>query len=87
MRYSVIWSAAAEHELAVLWLNSSDRERLARAADQLDQELRRDALHAGESREEDFRIAIAPPIAIQFRVNEDLRMAAVVHVWQISASR
>jgi hypothetical protein len=50
MKYSVIWRPVAEQRLAELWLDASDRNDVAAAADKLDANLRRDPLAIGESR-------------------------------------
>ena len=40
MNYTVIWTPAAEAELAAAWVAASDREAVTTAAYQLEQELR-----------------------------------------------
>ncbi len=39
MRFTVTWHPSAEQELAEIWLEASDRERVAQAANTIDQVL------------------------------------------------
>jgi hypothetical protein len=62
--WTVVWLPDAENELAELWINSSDRDRLTAAADQIDKILRHDPEAIGESRAHGRRILIVPPLAV-----------------------
>jgi hypothetical protein len=83
MSYTVTWLPAAEDELAALWLNTADRGAVTRAASAMERRLRKDPLHAGESRPQERRIAFLPPLGFLFRVVEDDRLVEVVHVWDV----
>lgn len=87
MNYSVIWLPDAEEELAALWLNSSDRGVVTRAAAALDQLLARDPANEGESRPNERRIVFAAPLAAIYRIHADARQVDVLHVWQFRTSR
>lgn len=87
MNYSVIWLPAAEQELAALWLNSSDRGAITKAAAVLDQLLEKDPANEGESRPNDRRILFAPPLAAIYRIYPDEGRVDVLHVWQFRTSR
>lgn len=64
--YTVVWSNSALNDVARLWTNadSASRSQITTATDEIDARLRRDPLHEGESRSENRRILIAPPLAI-----------------------
>lgn len=87
MNYSVVWLPDAEQELADLWLNSSDRGAITKAAAVLDQLLERDPAQEGESRPNGRRILFAAPLAAIYRVHSDKEQVDVLHVWQFRTSR
>ena len=76
------WIAEAEQELAAIWLASSDRNAVPLAANELDQRLRVDPLHTGESRQSSVRrVAFEPPLGIEFEVIEVDKKVRVLGVW------
>jgi len=80
MNYTVVWLPSAENDLATLWVQADDRSAVSTAADAMDEALRRDPLSLGESRSENSRIFIDPPLALLFDVSEaDQR----VTVWAV----
>lgn len=82
--YSVFWIPVAENELAASWLASSNRNRVTLAAQKVDDRLRRDPLHMGESRQSSLhRIAFESPLGIEFEVIEDDKKVRVLGVWLI----
>lgn len=81
MKYTVLWSPSAKAELARLWNEASDRAAIAASADLMDAALAVDPLESGESREDDFRIMFAQPLAIEFELKPDDRRVKVVAVW------
>ncbi len=82
MNYGVRWSPAAEQELAALWLDSTQRQAVTRAAHVIDQLLQVDAHEQGESREGDTRILIESPLVVLFHVFQAERQTLVVRVWK-----
>jgi hypothetical protein len=46
--------------------------------------LAHDPLQAGESREGDERIVVAPPLSVRFYVRESDRTVIVFHVWKFA---
>lgn len=76
MNYTVIWTPVAEAELAAAWMAATDREAVTTAAYQLEQELRRSPLTAGESRRSSVeRVVYLPPLGLSFLVIvDDLRV-------------
>jgi plasmid stabilization system protein ParE len=68
--YQVFWHAAAEQQLAAIWLNASERREVAATVNALDEALRQHPQAVGESREGPYRISIMRPLAFIFRVSE-----------------
>ncbi|MEX2139528.1 MAG: hypothetical protein WD894_09725 [Pirellulales bacterium] len=69
MKYTVVWKPAAERHLMEIWMRASDRDAVARAADDLDAALTHNADQQGESREEGVRVTFAAPLGINFEVS------------------
>ena len=82
MRFTVTWSEDAECRLAEIWLAASDRRTVTEATSRIDDELGRHADTVGEGRSATRRIFFVPPLAIEFRVSTDDRLATVFAVWQ-----
>jgi hypothetical protein len=82
MIYTVIWKREAERRLATIWLGSTDRPAITQAANQIDQQLRRDPDDQGESRPDGRRILLVPPLGVLFKVQPLDRVVTVVAVWQ-----
>ena len=86
MRYTVIWKPAAIQELATLWTNASDRERVRISADSFDHDVALQPLELGESSPGGFRVAFADVLGFVFHVDESDRLVSVVRVWRIAAA-
>ena len=82
MRYTVLWSPDAENDLAAIWLDANDRNAVTAAGDQIDAFLHQDAHLQGESRHGRLRILFIPPLAIDFEVIHDDRIARVLTLWR-----
>ncbi len=82
MRYTVLWSPDAENDLAAIWLDANDRTAVTAAGNQIDALLHQDAHLQGESRHGRLRILFIPPLAIDFEVIHDDRIARVLTVWR-----
>jgi hypothetical protein len=82
MKYTVLWTAEAEDELAELWIAAVDRAAVSFAANEIDVILRNDAPEQGESREGDERILLVPPLGVLFKVLANDRAAYVFAVWR-----
>ena len=82
MRYTVLWSPDAENDLAAIWLDANDRIAVTAAGNQIDAFLHQDAHLQGESRHGRLRILFTPPLAIDFEVIHDDRIARVLTVWR-----
>jgi hypothetical protein len=85
MRWTVLWKASAEGQLARLWLKADERQAVRAAADALDGELSNDPLSLGESRSGHLRVAFAAPIGIEFEAVPDDRVVYVLAVWRFRA--
>lgn len=84
--FEVIWAPSTMDDLARIWMNAdrSDRERITEAVSAIDQELKRHAAQAGESRDEDRRIFFEPPLGINFHVSEEHQTVVIARVWRFS---
>lgn len=69
MKFTVVWSLAAEQRLTELWLGARDRIALTGAAREIDQLLSSDPQQVGESRSGRSRILIIPPLAAFYEVD------------------
>ncbi len=87
MSYMLTWKPPAEQALAQIWLNAPDRAEITVASHKIETTLRRDPLHAGESRREGFRVLIVPPLAVYFDVEEDDRRVFVWRLWRWESPR
>ncbi len=83
MKYTVVWSKAAEEKLANLWLDDEQREQITRATNEIDQRLQQDPQNEGESRENDRRVLIVPPLAVYFRVSVADRVVQVLTIRRV----
>jgi hypothetical protein len=87
MKYTVIWSPAAEAELADLWIKAKDRNVIAEAADEIDDLLRRDPREVGESRDDRVRVVVVSPLGVEFEVKEADLMVYVLAVWRFRVGK
>lgn len=81
MKYTVLWTPAAEQSLAQLWVDAPDRAAVAAAANRLDTALAGQADSLGESRNAHVRIAFDPLLGIEFEVLDADRMVYVLAAW------
>jgi len=81
MSFDVMWTAAAENELATLWLNPLLRLLVTESSGLLEERLVRNAAEEGESRSQGTRITFEPPLGMRFWVNEEARRVLVPHIW------
>jgi hypothetical protein len=81
VKYTVVWIAEAEEELAAIWTSASDRQVIAEAANSLDAQLARNPAAVGESRPDAQRIAYCLPLGIRFQILEDDRLVRVLAIW------
>jgi hypothetical protein len=79
-RYTLVWHASAQDELAQLWINARDRNAVTTAAHVIDVELSQDAATKGVEVGEGLRAFFAPPLRVLFTVDEGDRVVEVVRV-------
>jgi hypothetical protein len=77
IRYTVLWSMAAESELATLWSSYRNRSDITRAADRIDSDLREDAHRKGFLLPRSLRMLSHSPLIVYFRVDEADRKVLV----------
>jgi hypothetical protein len=63
-------------------MNSADRIAVSRASDGIDRRSALDPLNDGESRDASRRVLFELPLAVQYSVNEQDRIAYVTLLWQ-----
>jgi hypothetical protein len=80
MKYTVVTTPIADHQLATIWLSAPDRERVARAFDRIEALLKRDAPLLGRLHPSGWRVLSLPPLAVTFRVSEDDRLVKILSV-------
>jgi hypothetical protein len=80
--FRVRWERTALNELTVAWLqaDSTLRQAITAASQQVDQRLRADPRNEGESRPGRRRIMFAAPLAVTFRIERDGQTVSVLHV-------
>lgn len=83
MKYTVVWKPEAERRLAELWIEATDPEQLAQAANLIERELAIAPATVGEQRIGSIRVVVVPPIGMFFRVNSEDRQVLVLTVWSV----
>ena len=80
--FDVDWIETALSRLANAWLraDSTTRAAITAASHEIDDLLKIDPAHAGESRDADKRILIAEPLAVTYVVDEDQEIVTVLDV-------
>jgi hypothetical protein len=79
MRWTVVWNVPVQQDLAEIWLNSTNREAIRAAADQIDKELTNDAHQKGEDFYGD-RLLVISPLAVVYSVSNEDRLATNTQV-------
>lgn len=80
MRFTVIWSLAAQNQLAELWMNSANRNAVTAAQYRIDQILQIDPEQQGVLFYGDY-LLVVPPLRVVYRVNRDDMQVVVEMVW------
>ena len=81
MTWSVIWKARAEERLAALWLASSNRNAMTKAAYDIDVALEVFPMTAGECLFDTVREFADPILSVEYEVVESERCVYVFNVW------
>jgi hypothetical protein len=84
--FRVDWLQSAVDELTALWVHadSATRAALTAATHSIEQCLRQNGAHEGESRSANQRITFAPPLAITFQIEPDGQTVTVLQVRMFS---
>ena len=80
--YRIRWARRAMDELADHWTQAEPavRHDITAAVPRLEERLRLDAAHEGESRASGLRVMFEPPLTVTFRVHAGAQIASVLHV-------
>ena len=81
MRYTVIWTPAAEQNLAAVWTAALDRNAMTSAANIVDQLLAKDPETRGELRFDTVRSFAIVPLGVDFEIVELDRIVYVLSAW------
>jgi hypothetical protein len=79
-RFTVTWGSTAQAQLAQIWLDADDRERITPAADCIDGALAEDPKAKGSLLAEGLRVLFVPPLHVCFTVSEPDCLVEVVSV-------
>jgi hypothetical protein len=80
IRYTVTYTRGALSRLAREWMNSSDRQAITEAGDEIDRRLLFDAPEKGEAKRDGLRQLVVRPLQVEFSVNDDDRL---VTIWSV----
>lgn len=81
MNYRIAWDHDAFHELRRAWVAAGEPESGPRAFEAIEENLRIDAHLRGESRENNRRILIVPPITVIFEARPDIGEVLILDAW------
>jgi hypothetical protein len=84
MRFTLAYLPDALAELAVLWLDSTDRAAVSRASDLIDRELRDSPDTKGDAVEGSLRKIVAHPLVFYYVISPADRLATV---WSVRPAR
>ncbi|HEX7377197.1 MAG TPA: type II toxin-antitoxin system RelE/ParE family toxin [Pirellulales bacterium] len=82
MKFTVVWTPAAERDLAAIWIHSGDRNMVSSAANRIDRALRDNANRIGEIIFDSVRTMFVDPLGVDFDVSELDRLVYVLSVWK-----
>jgi hypothetical protein len=83
MKYTVLWQAKAELSLAEIWMRSTERDVITRAANSIDDDLRDHPLDIGESRGGQERITFSGPLGAAYSISEKDSIVRVLRIWLV----
>ncbi len=81
MKFNVVWTRAAEQDLAAVWTEASDRRAVTSAADTIDDLLAQDPDAVGEVCFDTVRSFSVPPLGVDYEVIEAERVVYVFAAW------
>jgi hypothetical protein len=80
MKFTVVSTKLADDQLAVMWLNAPNRQRVSDAFDRIEASLKHDAHLQGREHPDGWRVIALSPIVVAFRVSEADRVATIISV-------
>lgn len=83
MKFTGLWTPAAEQRLAAVWIDTTDRQSIVEAAAKIDSLLESSPLECGESRTGSLRIGFVSPLGFDFEVSPQEGRVYVLAVWKI----
>lgn len=83
MNFNVVWTPAAEQELAAVWLAAEDRTAITTAATNIDRRLQRNPETLGDARFDTVRSFAFPPLGVDFEVLIHDHLVYVLSVWNL----
>jgi hypothetical protein len=81
MTCTVLWTPAAEENLATVWMGADDRDAVTSAANTIDRLLGSNPESRGELRFDTVRTLTVPPLGVDFEVVEEDRIVWVLSAW------
>jgi len=87
MIFVVIWTLAAEQDLAAVWLGAVDRNAIAAASHAIDLLLQEDADTVGQPLFDTVRTVLVPPLGVDFDVDPASAPVYVLSVWDTHFGR
>ena len=78
--FTVIWWPPAQDDLALIWLDTNIRGRVADAANMIDRELSDTPSQKGIAKHEGLREIAVQPLVVQFSVDNEDRQ---VTIWSV----
>jgi hypothetical protein len=81
MKFTVVSTPVADHQLAEIWLQSSDQQAVANASNEIDSLLMHDADQRGRAHPNGWRVLSVPPLVVTFKVSLDDRIAKIMSVY------
>jgi hypothetical protein len=81
MKYTVVTTPVADHQLAEIWLAVENRQDVADAFNHIESVLRHDARLQGREHPSGWRAIVRRPLAVTFRVSEDDCLVTIMSVF------
>lgn len=79
-RYTVTWLEGAQTHLAQIWVDATNQQVIAAAADTIDAELATDPENKGKPVAEGLKSFFVPPLRVLFSISEPDRIVEVASV-------
>jgi hypothetical protein len=80
MKYTVVSTPIADHQLAEIWLQAPNRQEVADALDKIESQLRQNADQQGRLHPNGWRVLSHPPLVVTFKVSNDDRKVTIISV-------